>query len=204
VLGDGPEDGRLLRQTGAQAGDDLLLGQAIGTGVVLAADMQGRATSDWVRATHEAMQHTNATAGRLAQTAGVHAATDVTGFGLAGHLTTLLEDTNLVARLDRGAVPLLPGARTLWDLGLRSTAHRANRAGFLERLAGAEAPDEAWLFDPQTSGGLLLAVAPETTKGLVAAFEHAGEPPLTRIGTLVEREPAAAGPRLRIEIVDRI
>ena len=204
VIGDAPEDGRLLRQTGARAGDDLLLGQALGTGVVMAADMQGRARSEWVRATLEAMQRTNASAGRLAQAAGVHAATDVTGFGLAGHLATLLDGTNLLARLERGVVPLLPGARTLWDLGLRSTADPANRAGFRDRVAGAEPADEAWLFDPQTSGGLLLAAAPETTKGLVEAFERAGEPPLERIGTLVERQPTAASPHIRIEIVDRI
>lgn len=205
VTGDAPDGDRLLRQAGGRAGDDLLLSQGLGIGVVLAADMQGRARSDWVVACHEAMQRTNAIGGRLAQAAGVQAATDVTGFGLAGHLATMLDGSDLVARLDRNAMPFLPGAAALWALGLRSTAHPANRAAFVEMLAGASESDEAWLYDPQTSGGLLLATAPATTPGLIEAFQQAGEPPLVRIGTLLDRVPAAGrDAHLRIEIGERI
>ena len=199
VSGDGPSPDALLRQSGGRPGDRLLLTQPIGTGVVLAADMQGLATGAQVEAAHAAMQHTNDVAGRVAlESEGTHAATDVTGFGLAGHLLTLLDEGALDARLDREQVPMLPGARGLWETGLRSTAHPANRDAFGERLRGADEFDEAWLLDPQTAGGLLLAVAPEAVDATIAAFEAAGEPSPVAIGTLVP----SAGARPVIEVVD--
>lgn len=184
VTGDASDVSALLTQAGARVGDDLLLSQPLGTGVVLAADMQGLAPSAWVVEAHAAMQRTNAIGGRLAARAGVRAATDVTGFGLAGHLLTLLDATGLGAEIERGAVPFLPGARQLWAEGLRSTAHPANREAFEPRIRGASEADEAWLFDPQTSGGLLLTVPPDDTDALIESFRAAGEPELTRIGRI--------------------
>ncbi len=199
VSGDGPAPDALLRQAGAQAGDRLLLTQPIGTGVVLAADMQGRASGAQVAAAHAAMQHSNDVAGRIARSSeATHAATDVTGFGLAGHLLSLLDEGRLDVRLDRRVVPLLPGARALWDSGLRSTAHPANREAFAPRIRGAGEADEAWLFDPQTAGGLLLAVAEDTVGSLIEAFESAGEPRIVAIGRFVP----ASGSRPAIEVVD--
>lgn len=188
VTGDAPDDGRLLRQTGAQPGDDLLLSRGLGTGVVLAADRMGLAKGEWLARTHASMQRTNAVAGRLAHEFGAHAATDVTGFGLAGHLLTLLEPENRTARIDRSIVPLLPGARLLWANGLRSTAHPANHSAFEGRIHAATEADEAWLFDPQTAGGLLLSIAPNRTNRLIEAFARAGEPPIVRIGRIVAGE----------------
>jgi selenide,water dikinase len=199
VSGDGPAPDALLRQTGARAGDRLLITQPIGTGVVLAADMQGLASGAQIEAVHAVMQHTNDVAGRIALSGeGTHAATDVTGFGLAGHLLTLLDEGTLDARLERDAIPLLPGARALWETGLRSTAHPPNRDAFLPRVRGARPLDEAWLFDPQTAGGLLLAVAPDAVETTTLAFRAAGEPPVVAIGTLVP----SSEPRPGIEIVD--
>ena len=190
VSGDGPEGGLLLRQSGAQDGDDLLFTGRLGTGVVLAADHLGLAKGIWVAACHTAMQDTNEVAGRLAFDLGAHASTDITGFGFAGHLLTLLEQTNLVAEIDKASMPFLPGAEKLWAFGHRSTAHPANRDAFLRHIRSASEADEAWLFDPQTSGGLLLAVAADKTRDMVEAFAAAGEPRPMRIGRL-----AAAGPR---------
>ncbi len=203
VTGDGPEGEVLLRQAGAEPGDDLLLTSALGTGVVLAADRLGRARCDWVLGAYASMAHLNRIAGRLAWKCGAHAATDVTGFGLAGHLLTLLDAADRGARIDRNAVPLLPGAAWLWSTGLRSTADPANRAAFSRRIAGATAADEAWLFDPQTAGGLLLAVAPDRSERLIAAFVEAGEPTPSRIGRIVSRA-STDGPdrRIAIEIVE--
>ena len=198
VSGEGPTPDALLRQAGACPGDRLLLTQPLGTGVVLAADMQGHASGAWVEAAHAAMQHTNDVAGRLAITLGAHAATDVTGFGLAGHLLTLLEEGTIGARLARNALPFLPGAMHSWQSGLRSTAHPANRDAFLPRVRGATELDEAWLFDPQTAGGLLFAVAPDDVGHAREAFLAAGEPEPSPIGTITD---AGVGPGV-IEVVD--
>jgi selenide,water dikinase len=207
VTGEGPRPEQLLRQTGAHPGDELLLCQPIGTGVVLAADMQGRARGDWILAAHRVMQHANDVAGRIARERAVNAATDVTGFGLAGHLLSLLDRAGLVAVLERSAIPLLPGAATLFEQGLRSTAHPANRDAFGSRVQGASTLDEAWLYDPQTAGGLLLAVGPDDSESLCRAFAEAGEPAVRRIGRIAGAEPMNDPPELaraakgRIEIV---
>ncbi len=204
VTGESPDEMALLTQTGAIPGHELLLTQPLGTGVVLAADMQGLARGEWVDATHEAMQHTNDAGGRIASELRVHAATDVTGFGFAGHLLTLLDRDGLVAEIERQSIPLLPGARTLWEAGLRSTAHPTNREAFGHRIEGATESDESWLFDPQTAGGLLFAVAPEKTIEIVRTFAREGEPSIVRIGRISgrvsETEGEAAGGR--IELID--
>lgn len=184
VSGEGPPEAELLRQTGARPGDALLLTQPLGTGVVLAADMQGLARGAWIATAHAAMQHTNDVGGQIARNGAAHAATDVTGFGFAGHLLTMLEREDLVAEIERSALPLLPGAHTLWESGLRSTAHPANREAFRGKVRAARAEDEAWLFDPQTAGGLLLAVPEAEADSVLKTFEQAGEPKVTRIGRI--------------------
>jgi selenide,water dikinase len=202
VSGDGPEGGRLLRQSGAEDGDDLLFTGRLGTGVVLAADHMGLAKGVWVAACHTAMQDTNEIGGRLALELGAHASTDITGFGFAGHLMTLLDQTSLVAEIDRASMPFLPGAQVLWAAGHRSTAHPANRDAFRRHIRGASVAEEAWLFDPQTSGGLLLAVAPDKTRAMVEAFAAEGEARPTLIGRLRSREQHdEARPSHRIEIL---
>jgi len=202
VSGDGPREEQLLRQAGSRPGDDLLLTQPLGTGAVLAADMQGLARGDWIQSAYAVMLNPNRTASRLAREHKAHAATDVTGFGLAGHLLNLLDESGLIARIERQAVTLLPGARGLWDRGLRSTAHPANHAAFAPRVMGASEADEGWLFDPQTSGGLLLAIAPERTQAISRAFREAGEPELVRIGCLVAGKPESLAARGGIEVID--
>jgi len=117
----------------------------------------------------------------------------VTGFGLAGHLLDLLEADGLRARVERAALPLLPGAATLWAAGQRSTAHPANHAAFAARIDGADAADEGWLFDPQTSGTLLLAIDPARRDETLEAFTAAGEPALVRIGEIVASEGSEGG-----------
>jgi selenide,water dikinase len=199
VTGDGPGEAKLLRQSGARAGDVLLLTQPLGTGVVLAADMQGLARGEWVEAVHAAMQHTNRVAGEIALAEGAHAATDVTGFGFSGHLLTLLDAAHLGARIDRDAMAFLPGAQGLWRRGLRSTAHPANREAFCTRVSGASETDEAWLFDPQTSGGLLLCVDSERVDSFELAFELAGEAKPYRVGEITPLAEDGVG-RARIEI----
>jgi selenide,water dikinase len=162
----------------------------------------GLARGEWVSIAHSAMQRTNDVAGRVAHDLHAHAATDITGFGFAGHLLTLLEADDLIAQIERSAIPFLPGAELLWQSGLRSTAHPANRTAFSRRIHAATDEDEAWLFDPQTAGGLLLAVSPDKTRDMIEAFASAGEPPIVCIGSLRARSRDAAGTRRgRIEIM---
>lgn len=201
LTGPGPDGETLLGRQTAREGDALLLTRPLGTGVVLAADMQGRARGDWVEAAHAQMTRTNEIVSRLDPEAGLHAATDVTGFGLAGHLLSLLEAGRLRAHLDAEAIPMLPGASQLWRDGLRSTAHPSNRAAFARDVRGASAFDEAWLFDPQTAGGALLCVAPSAVGSILEAFVKAGAPAPARIGAFfsLPREAPPDAPRIEIE-----
>jgi len=195
--GEGGDGGAWPMRSGPREGDAILLTRPLGTGVVLAADMRGLARSDWLEATWASMLRDHAVVARLVRDSALQAATDVTGFGLAGHLLSLLRGTRLGARLASDAIPLLPGAELLWRDGLRSTAHPANRAAFAARVAGASEFDEAWLFDPQTAGGGLLLVSPDRRAACDEAFAAAGEPRPVRIGRLFA-DPDGE-PRIEIE-----
>ncbi len=138
---------------GARPGDDLVVTKPIGTGTVLAAEMEGRADGEVVAAALQSMMRSSARAADLL--AGAHAMTDVTGFGLAGHLSNICRASGTGAALDLAAVPLLPGAEALAAEGVRSSLYPENRAA----LPGLpESPRADLMFDPQTAGGLLAAI----------------------------------------------
>jgi len=116
-----------------------------------------------------------------------HAMTDVTGFGLAGHLMTICAASGVAAELDLAAVPVMAGAEALAADGIRSTIYQENRH-VAARMTLPDGPRAALLFDPQTSGGLLAAVAPAQADGIEADLAKAGVHP-ARIGRLVAGEP---------------
>lgn len=177
--------GREIGLDGAGAGDVLILTQPLGTGVVLAGDMALMARGAWVVETLRAMCRGK---GRdAAALSCAHAMTDVTGFGLAGHLMGMLEASRLSARIDAAALPLLPGALDLLERGIRSTLHEAN-AALGDRVHLPDGPHREILFDPQTAGGLLAAVAPDMADGVMAALAHEGAQ-AARIGTLEDGPP---------------
>ncbi|SLN33488.1 selenide, water dikinase SelD [Roseisalinus antarcticus] len=152
---------------GARPGDALVLTKPIGSGVILAAEMRGLAKGAWVEAALASMIQPQGAAARAL--AGAHAMTDVTGFGLAGHLSGLCAASGVGAELWPDAVPVLDGALTLAERGVRSTIYDDNRAG----VPGLpEGPRADLLFDPQTCGGLLAAVA--DGPAAVAALRSAG------------------------------
>ncbi len=153
------EPGHVLRKSGLQAGDRLILTKKLGTGIVLAAHMRGEAKVRWLDAAIESMRTTNAHAAAIAVTHRAHACTDVTGFGLAGHLQEMLQASSTAAVLWTDAIPALPGARALAARGIESTLAPANRRVL------AETGDTALLVDPQTSGGLLLGLPPDQAPG---------------------------------------
>ena len=139
---------------GAQIGDDLVLTKPLGSGVLMAAEMQGAARGDWVSAALASMTRPQGDAAKILQDA--HAMTDVTGFGLAGHLHGICMASNVSAELHLDAIPLLPGALQLSGQGIRSTLYPKNRDAVPGLTLEGERAD--LLFDPQTAGGLLAAI----------------------------------------------
>lgn len=171
---------------GARPGDVLVLTKPIGGGTVMAAEMQLKARGAWVAEALRQMDVSQKAASAIL--GGARAMTDVTGFGLAGHLLNICEMSGCGAALDLSAVPLMEGALALAVEGVRSTLYPQNRAQ-APYLPGLAAPDDAarvdLIFDPQTAGGLLAAVAPEDAGAVLAALVDAGYP-AARIGSLVD------------------
>ncbi len=179
-------DGAPLTLAGAEAGDALLLTRPIGSGTILAAEMQGAADGRDVAALLARMARPQGDAAQILARAGARAMTDVTGFGLAGHLMGMCRASGLAARLDLAAIPLYPGALELARAGHRSTIWPANRRA--APVAGATGPRASLLHDPQTAGGMLAALPFEAAEGAVAELSAAGHE-AARIGEMVAGTP---------------
>ncbi|CAN5843509.1 selenide, water dikinase SelD [soil metagenome] len=153
---------RLLTNAAAAAGDALVLTKPLGTGLLATAAKAERLDAAGRDALYASMRGLNAVASRAALAAGVRCATDVTGFGLLGHASHIARASDVTLRFDGRTLPELPGARSLWDLGTRTGGAERNEA-FTAPLAdwsAARPADVALALDPQTSGGLLVAVPP--------------------------------------------
>jgi selenide, water dikinase len=198
VIGETHPD-RIVRNAGAQPGDALVLTKPLGTGVLTTALKRDLVTEADLAEAVTVMTTLNAGAARaMLAVGGVHAATDVTGFGLLGHLHTLLEASGVAAELRAGAVPLLPRARELAERGAvpgGTTRNAESVADSTTFADGVDATLRVLLADAQTSGGLLIAVAAERAAGLVAALEREGTPTRAVIGRVV------AGPAGRITVL---
>lgn len=171
VTGEPLVAGLLLPKRGLQPGDQLLLTKPLGTGTLFAAHMQLRADGRDLTAASAVMLQSNYAAARLALEYGATAATDVTGFGLWGHLLEMLQPGQY-AELSLEAVPALPGALASLEAGIHSSMHPANAR--LASCALLPEPRRDLLFDPQTSGGLLLGVARERAVALQQVLRDAG------------------------------
>jgi selenide, water dikinase len=184
----GDANGEILGLTGLEYGDHLILTKPLGTGILLAADGQGLAPSAWLEATTQSMLRDNLSASGLARKFGATACTDISGFGLIGHLGEMLSASGAGAVLSPQTIPLLPGALELARRGIRSTFHDQNaQASVLSRDSGPEDADyEALLVDPQTSGGLLIGSAPDRAEDLVSALRASGDGSAGVIGRVVE------------------
>jgi selenide, water dikinase len=191
------DPGRLLTIARARPGDRLVLTKPLGTGVVATAVKRGQPDPADVAAAVAAMTTLNRDAAEAALAAGVEAATDVTGFGLLGHLHRMLRASGAAGEVDAARVPFLPGAAKLAAAGFVSGGTRNNEAYLRDHvdLAPGLPPVVATLLhDAQTSGGLLLAVAPERLGGLVGDLRGRGiEPAL--IGRVVDGRPGRIGVR---------
>jgi selenide,water dikinase len=169
---------KVVRNVGALAGDVLFLTKPIGTGVIATALKQGLETEESARLVIESMAALNRLASEAMVEVGVHAATDVTGFGLLGHLHEMAEGSGLCAWLSVDDVPLFEGALDYAKDGVipgRTNDLIAWGGDFVDWHAAHDS--EPWmrvLFDPQTSGGLLLAVSPERAGALASALASRG------------------------------
>lgn len=191
------EQGPPLTKTGVCEGDHLLLGKPLGTGVLFAAGQQGLAEGHWIKSAIDMMLQSNGPAAAITRRLSASAVTDVTGFGLAGHLGEMLQGSELQARLVLPALPLLPGAESCWEKGLESTLQEGNRQG-VHHLTAAETETDGGdsrlqaLYDPQTSGGLLFSIGAEKAEAALAALREAGYSGAADIGTLCTPDPGAA------------
>jgi selenide,water dikinase len=168
---------RILRNVGARPGDRLLLTKPLGSGIVTTAIKRGVALGGLLDAVTRLMAELNRAAGEaLVQSGAVHALTDVTGFGLLGHAWRMAEGSGVAMRIRSQAVPVLDGVVDLAAADVVPGGSRANLAWVLPHLRAD--PDAALplivLADAQTNGGLLAAVAPERSAGVLAALAAAG------------------------------
>ena len=171
--------GRVLTNAGAQVGDRLILTKPLGTGVIATALKFGRAPEAAIAAAVRSMTQLNREAADVIRTlpeGSVHACTDITGFGLLGHASEMAAASGCRLVLDASAIPLIDGAREL-VAGNIPGGGRTNRQHFAARVhidpaVGAEIAD--LLFDPQTSGGLLIALAADVAPEAMAALSSAG------------------------------
>jgi len=185
---------RIVTLARAQVGDALVLTKPIGTGVLTTALKRDLLTAADLVPAVKSMATLNAGAARAMLATGVHAATDVTGFGLIGHLHNMLAASGVAAELDASAVPQLPRAAEVVERGAIPGGTKHNRealAAHVSFAAGVTETTRVLLFDAQTSGGLLIAVPPERADALIAALRREGTPAAARIGRLVTGRPGA-------------
>jgi len=178
----------VLTKGGAQAGDALVLTKPLGTGIVLTAARAGRDEAGYAAAAVESMLALNRHASHLARAAHAHAMTDVTGFGLLGHAREMADAAGLRFVIEASRVPALPGALAYaleGNIPGGAVRNREGLAGHVEIAPGVAEASEHLLFDPQTSGGLLIALPPSDADALVASL-HADRLPGAVIGR-VER-----------------
>jgi selenide,water dikinase len=181
--------GDQMTNAAARPGDLLVLTKPLGTGIIATAIKQGKAAPDVIAAATESMAHLNRAGSEVAREAGVRALTDITGFGLLGHLSELCRASGVSVEVWFEALPLLPGAVDLVRGGVAPGGTRRNLE-FVEpwtAFAGAFEPWQQLLCaDAQTSGGLLLCVRPEAAEAAVAALKQRGTPAAAVIGRVGE------------------
>ncbi|MEP6619923.1 MAG: selenide, water dikinase SelD [bacterium] len=164
---------RLLTNAAAQPGDVLVLTKPLGTGLLATAGKQDRLDDDARAALHASMCMLNAQASRAALACGVQCATDVTGFSLLGHASHIARASGVSLHIDGRSLPELPGARALWESGIRTGGAERNErfVGELVDWSSARPVDVALALDPQTSGGLLVAVPARQVQSYLSAVD---------------------------------
>ena len=183
---------RIKRNAGARPGDKLVLGKPLGVGVLSAALKQDKLSDDGYAAMIANTTRLNTPGQALSELEGVHALTDITGFGLLGHTLELCRGARLSARLSMSEVPLIGDVRELAAQGLFTGASGRNWAAYGSSVnmdASLGEVDRALLTDPQTSGGLLVACAPDAVDRVLEIFRRDGFEQAAVVGDLAAGEP---------------
>lgn len=186
---------RILRNCSARAGDVLILGKPLGVGIFSAALKKEMLGSADYKEMITSTTLLNTPGAELGSIAGVHAATDVTGFGLLGHLAEVCRGSGLSAIIYRRAVSIFPGARKLAAEGVRTGASGRNWssvAAMIDPPADWSDADRDILCDPQTSGGLLVSCAADAANDVLALFRRHGHEGAAVIGEIIAGEPRIA------------
>lgn len=207
ILADPPKTPRTKAML--RAGDQLVLTKLLGTGILLAAQMRAMLAADWYMPLLGSMLASNGDAAQTFDEFDIQGVTDVTGFGLAGHLWEMLSASGVSARLKLASIPLLPGVEKLTSAGIQSTLAPANRLAEenirwerpSEEIFAADADHRlaaryAALFDPQTSGGLLMGVPAQHVAALQERLSPQKGCAVTRVGEVL---PAEAEPAILLE-----
>lgn len=178
---------RIVTNAGARIGDVLVLTKPLGTGVLATGLKRDLLVEADLGPAVTAMTTLNAGAARAMLAVGVHACTDVTGFGLLGHLHNLLRASGVAAEVDAGEVPLLPRAREMAERGAvpGGSARNLEALGGIVDFGDLDRVAQVLLCDAQTSGGLLIAVSPSETAALLGALREARTPIAAPIGRVV-------------------
>ena len=182
---------RVLTNKGSRAGDALVLTKPLGTGVLFNAGRSGKLPYPELEAILPQVAALNSKAMEAALNFEIHACTDITGFGILGHSLEMAKGSGLQIDLIFNRLPLYPNALKMYQKGESTGSNKANRRlaqGFWEAAANLTAEEEELLFDPQTSGGLLLAVPADQCDDLLTGLQEAGIEAATHVGDVVEAQ----------------
>jgi len=185
---------RVRRNADAKAGDALILGKPLGVGLLSAALKKGQLDAAGYAEMVKYTTQLNRVGAELATQGAVHAITDVTGFGLAGHLLEICRGSKLRARVRLAELPWIEAARAIAEQGIATGASARNWAGYGEDIDWPEAgtaAERALVTDPQTSGGLLVSCAPEAAAQVLATFRAAGFGQAAVIGAMTAHDAAS-------------
>jgi selenide,water dikinase len=182
---------RILTNCGTQVGDALILTKPLGTGVLFNANRSGKLAYPELEAILPQVAALNRRAMEVALKFEIHACTDVTGFGILGHTLELVQGSDVQIDLIYDHLPFYPNALRMYQKGETTGSNKANRklaAGFWEMATDKSAEEQALLFDPQTSGGLLVAVPDSQADDLIARLKKEGVEAAVRVGGVVAGE----------------
>jgi selenide, water dikinase len=180
----------LWKKSGMRVGDKIILTKPLGSGVLFAADMRNQAKGRWIKSAVDEMLISNRDAMQVFRSVGINACTDVTGFGLAGHLSEMLDSSDVSVRLNLDTIPLFEGIEPLIQAGFQSSLFEQNKSPGSVNLTGVDEQD--WrvntLFDPQTCGGLLASVDATRADDCLVDLKQAGVTYASIIGEVIQSD----------------
>jgi selenide,water dikinase len=181
---------RIIRNVGARSGDALILSKPLGTGILMTAFKRDQLSAEYYTTAARTMAELNAATAAAMLKYDVHAATDVTGFGLAGHSFKMADGSGVTLQIEESDLPVLPGALELCRAGMIPGGGKRNREYYGPRVwIAEEIADEMGeiIFDPQTSGGLLIALPEPQAVALLSDLQRGGNSDAAIIGRVAQR-----------------